>query len=37
MTETEKDNVVKVDDEKDIKKLCSDTWEPLYCFVYYKV
>jgi RNA polymerase sigma-70 factor (ECF subfamily) len=23
--------------EKDIKKLCSDTWEQLYRFVYYKV
>lgn len=37
MTETEKHNAVRVDDEKAIKKLCSDTWEPLYRFVYFKV
>jgi RNA polymerase sigma-70 factor, ECF subfamily len=37
MTGTGKYAVEKVDDEKDIKKLCLDTWEPLYRFVYFKV
>lgn len=28
---------MKVDDEKLIEQLCSDTWEVIYRFVYYKV
>jgi RNA polymerase sigma-70 factor, ECF subfamily len=37
MKGSEKDFTVKVEDEEDIKKLCSDTWERLYRFVYFKV
>lgn len=34
---TEKNIYVKIEDEKDIEKLCSITWETLYRFVYFKV
>ena len=37
MRESEKTNVVKVDDEKSIEELCDATWEPLYRFIYFKV
>lgn len=37
MRESEKYNVVKVDDEKAIEQLCDETWEPLYRFIYFKV
>lgn len=37
MMESEKTNVVKVDDEKSIEELCDATWEPLYRFIYFKV
>ena len=37
MMEPEKNIMVKVNDEKDIEQLCSNTWELLYRFVYFKV
>jgi RNA polymerase sigma-70 factor, ECF subfamily len=37
MREAEENSIMKIDDEKSIEQLCSDTWESLYRFVYYKV
>jgi RNA polymerase sigma-70 factor (ECF subfamily) len=37
MRESEKNNIVKVDDERSIEQLCDDTWESLYRFIYFKV
>jgi len=37
MMEADEKNNMKIEDEKDIEQLCSNTWEPLYRFVYYKV
>lgn len=37
MREDKEKSIMRLDDEKSIEELCSDTWEPLYRFVYYKV
>ena len=37
MVESNKNDNVKIDDEKDVEQLCLNTWEPLYRFVYFKV
>lgn len=37
MVDTNEKNNIRIKDEKNIEHLCSNTWEPLYRFVYFKV
>lgn len=37
MMEADEKNYMKLDDKKEIEQLCSNTWEPLYRYVYFKV